>query len=229
MRTELQNYVPDQWCWSSKFKSDDVTVLDHKKKKAIFYPRWSDGTAAIRGDRPLNRGRPAKYYWEVHFPERLFGTSVMIGVATKYCRLRADSYTNLIGEDEQGWALSHRGMIWNSGFGKQFCKPFEENVKTTVGLLYDSRRGTLTYYKDGVELGVAFSGLETVKEELYPVVSSTAARIVAVLGDMSKFHYYNTLLDCCCDTILSRLNNSGDISCLPLPQSLQQYLVRYRD
>ena len=42
--------------------------------------------------------------------------------------------------------------------------------------MYDGLEGTLTFYKDGVCLGIAFTGLNLVKENLYPTISSTAAK-----------------------------------------------------
>lgn len=162
-------------------------------------------------------------------PDRIFGTSTMFGVGTEDCRLHSESYTNLIGESRHGWALSHKGLIWNNGTRRRFCKPFEENTKTTVGLLFDSKKGTLTIYKDGTELGVAFTGLDKVKKNLYPMVSSTAARVVVILDNCRKFYYHNSLLDRCCDQILSCLIDRYDVNKLPLPDSLKEYLVRYRD
>lgn len=57
-----------------------------------------------------------------------------------------------------------------------YTKPFRENKTTRIGCFYDGFKGTLTFFKDGVSLGVAFTGLDQVKESLYPTVSSTAAK-----------------------------------------------------
>lgn len=45
-----------------------------------------------------------------------------------------------------------------------------------MGLLFDGINGTLTFYKDGESLGVAFTGLQEIREPLYPVICSTAAK-----------------------------------------------------
>ena len=42
-----------------------------------------------------------------------------------------------------------------------------------LGILLDVDRGTLTFFKDGKDLGVAFTGLDGVDGPLYPMVSST--------------------------------------------------------
>lgn len=87
----------------------------------------------------------------------------MFGIGTKNARLHVNSFTNLLGEDENGWGLSHKGLIWHGGVAKHFTKRFKENEATTVGILFDGIAGTLTYYKDGVCLGVAFRGLNEVR------------------------------------------------------------------
>ena len=63
---------------------------------------------------------------------------------------------------------------------------FRENVATTIGIYFDGANGTLTYYKDGVSLGTAFSGLNEVEEPLYPIVCSTAAKTEMALGVMKR-------------------------------------------
>lgn len=82
----------------------------------------------------------------------------MFGIGTRKARLHVNSFTNLLGEDNNGWGLSHKGLIWHGGIAKQFCNRFKENEATKIGILFDGIAGTLTYYKDDVCLGVAFRG-----------------------------------------------------------------------
>lgn len=100
----------------------------------------------------------------------------MFGIGTKAARLHVNSFTNLLGEDKNGWGLSHKGLIWHNGCTKQFCNRFKENEATKIGILFDGIAGTLTYYKDDLCLGIAFRGLNEVREPLYPIVCSTAAK-----------------------------------------------------
>lgn len=86
----------------------------------------------------------------------------MFGVGTKDTRLHANKFINMLGEDGDGWGLSHKGLLWHNGAGQHYTKRFTENQATRVGLLFDGVNGTLTYFKDGHCLGVAFRGLETV-------------------------------------------------------------------
>ncbi len=54
-------------------------------------------------------------------------------------------------------------MRCNTHSHRLYTTPFRENVATTVGLYFDGPAGTLTYYKDGCNLGVAFMGLDKVR------------------------------------------------------------------
>ncbi|XP_053203457.1 SPRY domain-containing SOCS box protein 3-like isoform X1 [Panonychus citri] len=215
---------PDHWTWSSKAKSREVKIFGKERRRIIFHPHWSNGTAGVRGNRILNSGHQECIYWEVRLPDRVFGTSMMFGIGTSKTRLQANMFTNLLGEDDQSWGLSHKGYIWHNGESRKFCKPFRENVKTTIGLLYDSCQGTLTYYKDGVKLGVAFRGLNQVSSSLYPLVSSTAAKTVMILCNLKVAYYCSTLKERCRYVILKNLTRSQDIEQLPLPFKLRDYL-----
>ena len=53
-------------------------------------------------------------------------------------------------------------------------------------MYFDGILGTLTYYKDGVNLGVAFTGLNEVKEPVYPIICSTAAKTEMSLGVLKR-------------------------------------------
>lgn len=183
-------------------------------RTAVFHPNWSNGSAGVRATRSLYQGYT---YWEVpvlfvqiavlciektpitmiylfqlkiRVSERVFGTSLMFGVATSRARLHANSFLNLLGEDQHGWALSHKGYLFHKGRRTQYTEPFAENTSTTIGILYDSNLGTLTYYKDGVSLGIAFAGLNKIEQPLYPAICSTAARtemtLVRVLRNFLK-------------------------------------------
>lgn len=87
----------------------------------------------------------------------------MFGIGTKDARLHANLFRNLLGEDTNGWGLSHKGLLWHNGTVLHYTKRFKENQPTVIGILFDGIDGTLTYYKDGTCLGVAFRGLNEVK------------------------------------------------------------------
>ncbi|XP_013777986.2 SPRY domain-containing SOCS box protein 3-like [Limulus polyphemus] len=215
----LRNGCDDVWSWNRRDKSHEVRLYGFRMRTAQFHPNWSNGTAGVRGTRILNRGR---YYWEVKVSERIFGTSMMFGIATKKARLHVEAFVNMLGEDDQGWGLSHKGLLWHNGEWRKFTKPFRENEATTVGLLFDGHQGTLTYFKDGICLGIGFSGLNLVEDDLYPVVCSTAAKTEMTLSHMRR-DFYN-LQDRCRAVILSIMKTNNDIRDLNLPTRIKSYI-----
>lgn len=189
-------------------------------RTAFFHPNWSSGTAGVRGTRILNNGR---FFWELRISKRIFGTSIMFGVGTKSARIHADAFINLMGEDCNSWALSHKGLLWHGGRCYHYTKPFRENEPTTIGVLFDGVEGTLTYYKDSKCLGVAFRGLQDVKEPLYPMVCSTAAKTEVTLGD--KKRDFANLQDRCRSVIAKQIKNKKELEKLMIPTSIKNYLA----
>lgn len=231
----LANEYKDDLHWNPNDKSDSVRISlsiiiifilnaffkvqilgINSGKTACFHTGWSSGTAAIRANLPINIHKN-KYYWEVLIKDKIYGTSMMIGLTTSNARLHSNSYMNLIGEDGSGWVnilnlnikiyekflccqgLSHKGLLWHNGKWKEYTKPFQENCSTYIGCLFDGKNGTITFYKDGKNLGIAFSGLDTIKENLYPTISSTAAQSQFVLT-IARREYLN-LQDRCREVI----------------------------
>lgn len=187
---------------------------------AHFHPNWSSGTAGVRGTRVLNNGR---YYWEIQVSQRVFGTSMMFGIGTKKACLHRHAFTNLIGEDENSWGMSHKGLLWHRGLWAQYTQPFRENQATTVGLLFDGVEGTLTFYKDGKCLGVAFKNLHQVREPLLPMVCSTACKTEMTLTYMRRD--FVNLQDRCRAVILEGIKNKKELEKLEVPPMIRNYLA----
>lgn len=221
MEVPLKHGCEDQWCWNRKDKSHEVCLFGPKLRTAHFHPNWSKGTAGVRGTKAVNNGR---YYWEIRVSQRVFGTSMMFGIGTRKARLHVDAFVNMLGEDEHSWGLSHKGMLWHNGKWTQYTKPFRENEATTVGLLFDGIQGTLTYYKDGQCLGVAFTGLNDIDEPLYPIVCSTAAKTEMTLGVLRRD--FLNLQDRCRAVIRRHIHDGhNSIEMMNLPNRLKAYLV----
>lgn len=147
---------------------------------------------------------------------------MMFGVGTDEVRLHANKFVNMLGEDENGWGLSHKGLLWHAGVGFNFTKRFVENQATKIGLLFDGINGTLTYYKDGKCLGIAFRGLNKGNKRLYPIVTSTAAKTEMIVAETRR--EFVDLQDRCRAEILKRLKSRSDIEKLELPFVISQYL-----
>ena len=210
----LKNGCKDGWGWDVNEKSDKVRL--YGQKIAYFHPLYSYGTAAVRGNRALNDGR---YYWEVYLGDRVFGTSMSVGIGTKKARLWSPTFVNMIGEDEHSWGLNHKGVLWHGGE----CRLWSYTYKPcTIGLYFDGISGTLSYYVDGFCLGVAFTGLQEVKESLYPMVCSTAARTTMCLSFMKR--EFTSLQDRCRQSIVQHLPHKEHVQDLEIPTILKSYL-----
>ncbi|KAL3281724.1 hypothetical protein HHI36_004928 [Cryptolaemus montrouzieri] len=224
---DAEQYIPplrygcnDIWTWNKKERSPEVRLYGINNQTALFHPNWSSGTAGVRGSRILNNGR---YFWELHLSKRIFGTSMMFGIGTKKARIHADSFTNLLGEDANSWGLSHKGLLWHDGTRTHYTKPFRENVHTVIGLYFDGVAGTLTYYKDKKCLGVAFRGLHEIKEPLYPIICSTAAKTEMVLHSMRRD--FINLQDRCRAAIIKLVKSKKDLDKLYVPPRIRCYLA----
>ena len=147
---------------------------------------------------------------------------MMFGIGTASANLHKDAFINMLGEDDKSWGLSHKGTLWHNTECRYYTRAFRENVATTIGLHFDGVRGTLTYYKDGVNLGVAFRGLNEVKEPLYPIVCSTAAKTEMALGLMKRD--FVSLQDRCRAVILRHLRSEEALEELCLPKSLKLFI-----
>ncbi|KAH7645297.1 SPRY domain-containing SOCS box protein SP555 [Dermatophagoides farinae] len=221
----LSNAFIDDWQWNRDDRSDAVRISNNGHI-AYFHIDWSSGTAAVRGNKPINIYPNRKYYWEVLLKDRIFGTSMMIGLTTSKAKLYSNSYINLIGENKFGWGLSHKGLLWHNNQWREYSKPFHENRSTLIGCLYDGQNGTLTFYKDGECLGPAFQDLHLIGDNLYPTISSTAAQSQFILT-MAKREYLN-LQDRCRHVLRQtysfehqNLNQWQQI----LPKRILEYLV----
>ncbi|KAK3089706.1 hypothetical protein FSP39_005780 [Pinctada imbricata] len=215
----IRDGCEETWTWNKRDRSHEVRLKGNSSQTALFHPNWSNGTAGVRGNKPLNYGR---HYWEIKVSQRIFGTSMMFGIGTRNARLHVDAFVNLIGEDGHSWGLSHKGLLWHDGQWAQYTKPFRENEATTIGILFDWFEGTLSYFKDGACLGVAFSGLNEIEEDLYPLVCSTAAKTEMTLGVRRRG--YLSLQDRCRAAILSRVKEEDSIDHLPLPSRMLSFL-----
>jgi len=215
----LASGCDDNWTWNLKDASHEVRLKGPKRRIAHFHPNWSNGTAGVRGTKILNQGR---YYWELNVSQRIFGTSMMFGIGTENARLHVDAFVNMLGENNQSWGLSHKGFLWHDGQYRQYTKSFKENISTTIGILFDGIAGTLTYYKDGVNLGVAFTGLSSITDPLYPIICSTAAKTEMALGVTKR--EFISIQDRCRAVILRHLNHEDQIEHLELPRTLKRFI-----
>ncbi|XP_043561443.1 SPRY domain-containing SOCS box protein 3 isoform X2 [Chiloscyllium plagiosum] len=153
------NFVVECWEWDVNAKSPAVQLSPCRR--AVYFHidpvLQSEGTAGVRGTKGFIHG---EHYWEVKFLEPPYGTSVMVGAGTRHAHLHLGNYTfiNMLGMDSESWGLSHKGITWHDGHSRQYTEPFYEKA-TIIGVDLNLYDGTMTFYKNGCNLGVAFTGL----------------------------------------------------------------------
>ena len=70
---------------------------------------FSSGTAFVLGSIPLSP--PHNHFWEVTVDSPVYGTDVMVGVATDLAPLATGqrSYCSLLGREAESWGWSYQG------------------------------------------------------------------------------------------------------------------------
>ena len=147
----------------------------------------------------------------------------MIGIGSSTVDLdySRTNFASLLGRDSESWGLSYLGIIQHRGEMKQFTTKLERD--DVVGLHLDLWHGTLTIYNQGKLCGVAFCGLQN--KELYPMLSSTAARTRMKLQRSCSLP--TTLQYLCCAKIGNHISGIEDLEKLPLPPGMKRYLVKH--
>lgn len=217
MRADLREHTWESWEWDTEGKSPDACLSScHQSVYFHISPLLeSQGTAGVRGTRGFTHG---EHYWEIEFLEPPYGNSVMVGVGTLNAHLHAGGqFINLIGMDSESWGLSYKGFLWHNGRSRKYTEPFYDR-NTVIGVLLDRTTGTLTFYRNGENLGLAFSDLDQVGAALYPMASSTAPETELQLG--LRTSRLSSLQEHCIHTITHCLGRFGHTHLLPLPHTL---------
>ncbi|XP_067849622.1 SPRY domain-containing SOCS box protein 3 isoform X3 [Heptranchias perlo] len=150
----------------------------------------------------------------------------MVGAGTKQALLHLGNYQfiNMLGMDSESWGLSYKGTIWHGGQSRQYTEPFYEKA-TIIAVDLNLYDGTIAFYKNGHNLGVAFTGLNKVGVPLYPIVSSTTAETELQLGMRSC--RFMSLQEQCLYTVLQHLVDKVHIDSLPLPGFIRGQLKEF--
>ncbi|KAL2723351.1 SPRY domain-containing SOCS box protein 3-like isoform X1 [Vespula maculifrons] len=159
-----------EWSWDAKCISG-MCELSKNNLEVTFNPKFSKGTAAARGNKPLKLGR--HHYWELRIITIAYGTDVMIGVGTKRANLMdtEGKFCSLLGQDYESWGYSYKGYLQHGGQKHPYTACFNEG--SVIGVHLDTWRGRLQFFSKQKSLGVAFTGLKNIV--LYPMISSTSA------------------------------------------------------
>ncbi|XP_043938551.1 SPRY domain-containing SOCS box protein 3 [Protopterus annectens] len=218
-------YTEEHWKWDADTKSP-AAQLSSCQQVVCFHTdpvTESEGTAGVRGTKGFTQG---EHYWEIIFVEPPYGVSVMTGIGTKKAPLHAGNhqYINMLGMDCEGWGFSYKGTIWHAGQQRKYTKPFYDKM-TVIGVHLNLYQGTLTFYQNGKNLGVAFTNLDKIREPLYPIVCSTAPETELQLG--VRRCRFISLREQCLYTILQNLEDKINIDNLPLPVTIRGQLKEF--
>jgi len=198
------------WTWTpttatqtSAGTSVQLSLLQ-SNTQIMFHPTYSAGTAAILGSAELEY--PLHHYWEVEILSPMYGTDVMVGLASSQADTASHSHSfeSLLGLDTESWGFSYQGFTQHDGIKKKYGRTWDKGA--TVGVHYDSWRGTLEFLVDKVSCGIAWTGVGRGKK-LFPAVCSTAAKSEMRLVTAQSFR--NTLQFHCVQRLASKLGRSA--------------------
>ncbi|KYN01078.1 SPRY domain-containing SOCS box protein 3 [Cyphomyrmex costatus] len=165
-----------EWTWDKTFSTSSIKLSDNNLN-VIFHPVYSTGTAVVKGNKSLEKGR--HHYWEVLMVTHIYGTDVMVGVGTANAELHnaSEHFCALLGRDQESWGFSYKGYLQHDGKTCKYGTRFGQ--KDSIGIHLDAWTGTLQFFINRKPLGVAFTKLNNVI--LYPLISSTMAQCVMKL------------------------------------------------
>ncbi|KAJ6647202.1 SPRY domain-containing SOCS box protein 3 [Pseudolycoriella hygida] len=170
-----------EWKWCGDNSS---VVIDGQN--VIFHPVYSQGTAAIRGDRSLDK--QMIHYWEIKIISNMTGTDLMIGIGTDKVNLQSCQYkySSLLGLDNQSWGYSYRGLAQHNRRLKYYGKRYSSLC--IVGVYLDLRRRFIEFYLNRRPQGIAYRQLKIDDDsDIYPMVCSTAAKSSIRLINATSF------------------------------------------
>ena len=209
----------DNWSWNVDKKAKEVTLCDKNKDKATFPRKLSCCASGIVGTQALES---KTHYWEVTVSNEMPATT-LLGICT--AGAEADLTTLMCARDimmnEECWMLLSSGMLRQDGKLRRF-KGFHDKQDTVVGMLLNRTQGTLSYFVDGVPLGVAFRGIQNVAQPLYPIVASSHCTEITLGTRISNSS--GSLQDRCRTAIMDQLSSKADVQYLPIPTITKEYL-----
>lgn len=196
--------------WQWRPSGVESTIFSNDKKSVCFHAECEScfETDAVRGNQALKRN--AFTYWEVTVStHKLNGTSVQIGVGNNKARLNSLGYMHLLGSDINSYGLSQTGQKWHQNEASKFGEAWNntDDAEVTIGCLFNGYNGQLSYFKNGVFMGVAFKDIK-MNESVYPMVSSTVGQSVFRLENV--YETFPSLKDLCRKKILGERMQLND-------------------
>ena len=125
-----------------------------------------------------------KWYWEVMIVGRASGA--MIGVGTA-----AEGVGRYVGETAQSWSYYgyNPPYKYHAGAGNAYGGALGAQVGAVVGVALDMDAGTLQFFLDGADLGVAYTGLSGVMYAMFSGASPSAYETITANFGATGFAY----------------------------------------
>ena len=215
-----------------KYCFNQVVLFNSRYNRLLY---GTEGTFAIKGTQVLNK---TKCFWQFVIASPYYREYTQIGIVTDKAKLQSPKFQALLGQDSESWAVSYSGNLSHNGNMK---KGYISNMSWTNrptniwGAYFDGQKGTLKFYLNGVDLGLAFKGLDQVENNLYPAISTSAPGLKATI--VAKRISFDSLKDRCRAVILQQLPRGYYTGCpceykpvessiakLPVPPPIQEYL-----
>ncbi|XP_058832049.1 SPRY domain-containing SOCS box protein 3 [Topomyia yanbarensis] len=172
------------WTWEEEEVRIESRIINGTE--IIFHPVYSQGTAVVRGMKPLQPGR--HHYWEIKILSTLAGTDIMLGIGTENVDLQSHlfKFSSVLGLDDQSWGYSYRGLTQHNGQLKYYGKKFSQG--RIIGVYVDLHRGILEFYLNRRSQGHAYLNIPRDGNVLiYPMVCSTSAKSSLKLINAASF------------------------------------------
>lgn len=132
---------------------------------------------SVRSNAKLTSG---KYYWEMKI-NTTGGGVPCVGVGTL-----AAALNNYIGIDAYGWCYNSGGSVIHGGTSTSYVTSPTGKAGDVIGVMLDLTAGTITFTKNGVNLGQAYSGIAG---PVYPMVTVYANTNVTLNFGKTAFAY----------------------------------------
>ncbi|XP_037933790.1 SPRY domain-containing SOCS box protein 3 [Teleopsis dalmanni] len=163
------------WTWQDA--ETDISIVG---PDITFHPSYSQGTAIVRGDVPLQSGMV--HFWEMRVLTFLAGTDVMFGIGTDKFDMNQfkSHFISALGIDTNTWGFSYNGRIQHNGKVEPYGRKFSQGV--IVGVYLDRTHGYLEFFLNRRSLGIAYTNIPINPDiKIYPMVCSTAFKTVVRL------------------------------------------------
>ena len=159
-----------------------LNLLDKNANITISDGNLSFATSAVNyGARATVGIKSNKWYWEATVIA-IGSTNVVIGVA----QTGASWDLTYVGSGSSSWGYISTGQKYNAGSGAAYGAAF--TTGDVIGVAFDADAGTLTFYKNDVSQGQAFSGVSG-STTIHPALSGQTSSSIAINFGQRPFTY----------------------------------------